>query len=256
MINQRATGAIAVKPAFEFAHRLAERSGPLPRKRDHGPQCEGAFALSHSPLRTSRRNETSATAAVPPSFPVKWSRFAAQSFVVFLTIPAGHRSSLPPPVQARALLACYLFRFVSWPLYDQDVIDHHRAFIARRRSVRPSGEYREPTDSEWDEFLGHFAARKIELGTCGRAYGSGCQHEHACIRCPMLRPDPGQQIRLEEIIANLHERLGEAHEHGWLGEVNGLKTSLAAAQQKHAQTRRTATNLGLPALPPRSAQST
>jgi hypothetical protein len=69
-------------------------------------------------------------------------------------------------------------------IYDQDVIDHHRAFIARRRALRPSEEYREPTDSEWDEFLGHFAARKFEFGTCGRAYGTGCQHEHSCIRCP------------------------------------------------------------------------
>jgi len=27
--------------------------------------------------------------------------------------------------------------------------------------------------------LGHFAKRKVELGTCGRAYGTPCQHEHA-----------------------------------------------------------------------------
>ncbi|MGH9251211.1 MAG: tyrosine-type recombinase/integrase, partial [Acidimicrobiales bacterium] len=69
-------------------------------------------------------------------------------------------------------------------VYDHDLIEHHRAFLARRRANRPSEEYREPTDSEWDEFLGHFAKRKLELGTCGRAYGTGCQHEHACIRCP------------------------------------------------------------------------
>jgi len=53
-------------------------------------------------------------------------------------------------------------------VYDTDVIDHHRAFIARRRATRPAQEYREPTDSEWDEFLGHWVARKLELGTCGR----------------------------------------------------------------------------------------
>ena len=136
-------------------------------------------------------------------------------------------------------------------VYDQDVIDHHRAFLARRRKLRPSEEYREPTDSEWDEFLGHFAKRKLELGTCGRAYGTGCQHEHACIRCPMLRPDPTQQPRLEEIIANLGERLAEARDRGWLGDVDGLQTSLAAAQHKLLQMRRTAVNLGLPTIPPK-----
>ncbi len=135
-------------------------------------------------------------------------------------------------------------------VYDQEVIDHHRAFIARRRTLRPSEEYREPTDSEWDEFLGHFAKRKVELGTCGRAYGTPCQHEHACVRCPMLRPDPAQQHRLEEIITNLGDRLTEAKERGWFGEVDGLEASLNAAEQKLAQMRRVATStvkLGFPA---------
>ena len=133
-------------------------------------------------------------------------------------------------------------------IYDQDVIDHHRAFIARRRALRPSEEYREPTDSEWDDFLGHFAQRKLELGTCGRAYGTGCQHEHACIRCPMLRPDPTQHDRLEQIIASLTERIAEAHDQGWLGEVDGLQVSLDAAQLKLVQMQRTATNLGIPTI--------
>jgi hypothetical protein len=131
-------------------------------------------------------------------------------------------------------------------IYDQDVIDHHRAFISRRRTLRPAEEYREPTDSEWDEFLGHFAQRKLELGTCGRAYGTGCQHEHACIHCPMLRPDPVQHERLSQIIASLDERIAEAVEHGWLGEVDGLRTSRAAAEHKLTQMQRTATNLGMP----------
>lgn len=72
-------------------------------------------------------------------------------------------------------------------VYDQEVIEHHRAFIARRRALRPSEEYRDPTNSEWDEFLGHFARRKLELGECGRAYGTTCQHEHA----PLTELAPG-----------------------------------------------------------------
>ena len=134
-------------------------------------------------------------------------------------------------------------------VYDQDVIDHHRAFLARRRATRPSQEYREPTDSEWDEFLGHWAARKLELGTCGRAYGTGCQHEHACIRCPMLRPDPAQRPRLVEIIDNLNARIAEAEREGWLGEVEGLQVSLADAKAKLAQIdQRTTVSLGMPDL--------
>lgn len=117
-------------------------------------------------------------------------------------------------------------------VYDHDVINHHRAFITRRRQQRPSEEYRDVTDAEWDEFLDHFEHRKVELGTCGRAYATPCIHEHACIRCPLLRVDPQQQPRLEEIHTNLLARLAEAHEHGWAGEVDGLQISIANAAQK------------------------
>ena len=55
-------------------------------------------------------------------------------------------------------------------VYPRESIDGHRAFITRRRELRPSGEYRTPTDEEWQEFLGHFERRKVALGDCGRAY--------------------------------------------------------------------------------------
>jgi hypothetical protein len=70
----------------------------------------------------------------------------------------------------------------------------------------------------------------------------------------MLRPDPTQHSRLEEIVANLTERIAEATEHGWLGEVDGLTTSLNAAKQKLTQMRRTATNLGMPTTRPSTNQ--
>lgn len=56
--------------------------------------------------------------------------------------------------------------------------------------------------------------------------------EHACIRCPVLRPDPNQEPRLLAIVVNLNDRLREATERGWLGEVDGLQISLDAANQK------------------------
>jgi hypothetical protein len=139
-------------------------------------------------------------------------------------------------------------------IYPEEAINAHRAFIARRRSLRPAEEYRIPTDEEWDEFLGHFQRRKVSLGTCGRSYNTSCIHEHACIRCPLLRPDPAHRGRLVEICDNLAVRIDEAQRHGWVGEVDGLNVSLAAAKHKLAQmdditTRRhTIVPLGLPRL--------
>ncbi|MFF8769406.1 hypothetical protein [Kitasatospora sp. NPDC015120] len=54
----------------------------------------------------------------------------------------------------------------------------------------------------------------------------------ACIRCPALRPDPAQAPRLREIIANLHARVTEAQQQGWLGEIAGLEVHIAAANEK------------------------
>jgi hypothetical protein len=50
----------------------------------------------------------------------------------------------------------------------------------------------------------------------------------------MLRVDPGQRKRLMEIVRNLSERITEARINGWLGEVQGLETSLKAATAKLA----------------------
>jgi site-specific recombinase XerD len=140
-------------------------------------------------------------------------------------------------------------------VFQEDLIRAYRSFLDTRRAVRPEAEYREPTDQEWREFQQHFQTRKLELGTCARPYGTPCQHEHACVRCPMLRVDPQQRGRLIEIIHNLSERITEARHNGWLGEVQGLHTSLEAAKSKLANLDRTArdaphnlTNLGIPQL--------
>ena len=138
-------------------------------------------------------------------------------------------------------------------VYPQEAISGHRAFIARRRQLRPAEEYRAPTEQEWEEFLGHFERRRVALGDCGRAYGTSCIHEHSCIRCPLLRIDPAQRPRLEAIRVNLATRIAEAEREGWRGEAEGLKVSLAAADAKLTQldvlaARRAATiDLGLPA---------
>lgn len=75
-------------------------------------------------------------------------------------------------------------------VFDEELVRTYRGFLDRRRAMRPSAEYREPTEQEWREFQQHFQLRKLALGECGRPYGSPCKHEHACIRCPSLRIDP------------------------------------------------------------------
>ncbi|MEY9842937.1 tyrosine-type recombinase/integrase [Streptacidiphilus sp. EB103A] len=120
-------------------------------------------------------------------------------------------------------------------IYPADAIEAHRAFIARRRQIRPIEEYRAVTSEEWDEFLAHFERRKLALGECGRAFGTDCIHEHSCVRCPVLIVSPTEQPRLEEIRDNLHDRIAEAEMNGWLGDVEGLQVSLAAAEEKIAR---------------------
>ena len=120
-------------------------------------------------------------------------------------------------------------------VYPEEAIQSHLAFLARRRAQRPTDEYRVPSEKEWQEFLGHFERRKVATGICGRAFGTPCIHEHSCLRCSMHWPDPAQQPRIAEIRDNLLARIAEAEREGWPGEIEGLKVSLAGAEDKLAQ---------------------
>jgi hypothetical protein len=143
-------------------------------------------------------------------------------------------------------------------VFQDDLIRTYRAFVDRRRSARPVEEYRDPTSQEWDEFEEHFTLRRVELGSCARPYGSKCEHEHACIRCPVLRVDPAQLGRLEAIAASLKERIAEAEERGWAGEVEQLSVSLQAAREKILATappRDPSVLLDTPKMPSRKGQT-
>ena len=65
-------------------------------------------------------------------------------------------------------------------------------------------------------------------------------------------PDPAQRARIAEIRGNLTARIAEAEREGWAGEVEGLKISLAGAEDKLAQIDRRSrshpVSLGLPAV--------
>lgn len=66
-------------------------------------------------------------------------------------------------------------------------------------------------------------------------------------------PDPAQRHRIAEIRDNMLARIAEAEHEGWLGEVEGLKVSLAGAEDSVAQIGRrshTTVELGIPAVNP------
>ena len=113
-------------------------------------------------------------------------------------------------------------------VYPEEAIQAHLAFLARRRSLRPGEEYRTPTDEEWTEFLGHFELRKVATGTCGRAFGTPCIHEHSCLRCSMHWPAPGQRPRIAEIRDNLIARIAEAEREGWAARPKDSRSASPA----------------------------
>lgn len=141
-------------------------------------------------------------------------------------------------------------------VFDDDIVRHYQQFLDRRREQRPPDEYREPDPAEWVEFEEHFDKRKVELGSCGRPYGTPCAHEHACIRCPMLTLNPKMLPRLDELEDDLRARRKQAVNEGWQGEVDGLDLTLTFLRSKRNQARRTlqvaggqgTTDLGMPTV--------
>jgi hypothetical protein len=133
-------------------------------------------------------------------------------------------------------------------VFDEVVVRHYQQFLERRREQRPSEEYREPTPGEWTDFEEHFDKRKVELGSCGRPYGTPCAHEHACIRCPMLTLNPKMLPRLDELEADLVQRRDQAVANRWKGEIEGIDLTLTFLRGKRSQTRRSVI-LGMPTIP-------
>ena len=138
-------------------------------------------------------------------------------------------------------------------VFEGDVIRHVQDFLARRRAMRPEEEYRPVTEEEWQEFEEHFDKRKVELGSCGRPYGTSCQHEHACLRCAQLHVNPKMLPRLDELESDLEERRKRATAEGWLGEIEGVDLTLQCLRDKRADALRLTritrqVDLGMPAV--------
>ncbi|AZS75688.1 hypothetical protein DDE74_36610 [Streptomyces lydicus] len=74
--------------------------------------------------------------------------------------------------------------------------------------------------------------------TCARAYGTACIHEHACVRCSRLRPDPAQRDLVVEVRGNLIDRITQAEQQGQHSEIEGLRVSLSGAPRSVSSTQR------------------
>lgn len=257
IIHRVRTGkaAMPLVSAYDAMERTWSAPMPFLFQRRHGPENR---AMSRNYVHKCLDRTVAASGLTDATG--QPLRFTPHDFRrLFLT--DAIRSGLPPHIAAKIAGHRVLDTTMGYAaIYPEDIITHHRAFIARRRSLRPSEEYRDLSAEEWQEFLGHFELRKVALGVCTRDYGTPCQHEHACVRCPQLRPDPAQMPRLEEIHANLLDRLSEAQEQGWLGEVAAIEASIAAAGQKLTAMRQLATkhatiHLGMPDFRPDAGRS-
>ena len=162
-------------------------------------------------------------------------------------LPPAHRREASPATRTSDTTMGY-----KAAIYPEDVIRHHRAFIARRRAVRPSEEYRELTaDENGTNSSAHFELRKVALGDLRPRLRHPMRARKRLRQMPAPPGRPSPVPRLEEIHANLVDRLQEAEEQGWLGEVAAIETTMAAAAQKLTAMRELAArgatvNLGMP----------
>ena len=140
-------------------------------------------------------------------------------------------------------------------VYPDEVINGHRAFIARRRALRPSEEYRVPTEQEWERVPRPLRTPQAlpRAPAAAPTPPRASTNTPACAaRCcaPTPHNAPGWSRSATTCIA----RIAEARQQGWLGEVDGLQISLTGAREKLAQldqiaAKTTSTHLGMPTFP-------
>ncbi|WP_406012298.1 site-specific integrase [Streptomyces sp. NBC_00984] len=169
------TGAVPLLSAYDYEERIWHPPAPLLFQRDRGGErsrMSGEF-IRRTLTEVLAVSGLTDTAGQPLDFaPHDFRR---------LFITDAIRSGLPPHIAQVIAGHANINTTIGYnAIYPSETIEAHRAFLTRRRALRPSEEYRTPTETEWEDFLGHFERRKLSVGTCARAYGTACVHEHAC----------------------------------------------------------------------------
>ncbi|MGC4851838.1 tyrosine-type recombinase/integrase [Micromonospora sp. DT4] len=243
--HQDATASVPILPRYDNNERLHTDPMPFLFSRRHGHARQVLGQHQAVAMLARRCRDLSAT---HPEF--GQSRFTPHDFRrLFATDLVNN--GLPIHIGAALLGHLDLNTTRGYvAVFDEDLVRHYQTFLANRRALRPVEEYRPATDDEWREFETHFDKRKVELGNCGRPYGTGCAHEHACLRCPMLHVPPDALPRLDVIEADLHDRRARAETEQWLGEIEGIDITLDHLRRKRTQTIRLTAGPTIPISPP------
>lgn len=244
-------GSVPLVTSFDVHEHLTSDPEPFLFQTRTGQQPE---AITPSAVRINLRKLCRRLASKSPQLAT--CQFTPHDFRrLFATDLINH--GLPIHIGAALLGHLNLQTTLGYvTVFSEDTVRHYQDHLARRRASRATEEYRPVNHEEWTEFEQHFDKRKVELGKCGRPYGTPCQHEHACIRCPMLQVDPAMAPRLEEIGADLITRRAHAEAEGWLGEIEGIDLTLRFVAEKRAELNRSGpggpVDIGMPSRGSRS----
>jgi len=168
------SGAVPLVPAYDRHECLWQPPAPLLFQRRFGTENR---AITDSGIRRMLTTALAHTGLLDPTdgAPLRYTPHDFRRMFITDAVLNG----LPPHIAQ--IIAGHRDINVTLgykAIYPEEAIQSHLAFLARRRALRPSEEYRAPTDAEWQEFLGHFERRKVSTGTCARAFDTACIHEH------------------------------------------------------------------------------
>ena len=133
----------------------------------------GSLPINRSYIRECMVTTSQAARITIAGQPLEWRPHDFRR--IFVT--DALRSGLPPRIAAKICGHTVLDTTMGYAaIYPEDVVSHHRAFIARRRAERPSEEYRDLADGEWDEFLALPVDCTSSGSSIGRTtrWGCGC----------------------------------------------------------------------------------
>lgn len=147
-------------------------------------------------------------------------------------------------------------------VFDEDIVRHYTAFLTARRAIRPTEEYHDVTQEEWDN--SRSTSTSARSNSLLRTPLRHCLPARTRMlnRCPALHVNPKLLARLDEIETDLLARRARAEAEAWLGEMEGIDLTLTFLRAKRADTQRRAqrpaVDLGLPTIlgRPRSSKPT